>query len=985
MKHLSPILFALILVVTGCGKRENAGPESQRVPEEKIYANSSRVVETELPGKYSRSFAVLIGIDNYKDCSKNLGCSKNDVRELERVLIRDLGYDRGDIRCLTDKDATLANIKKSLTTWLNAKNPKPTDSFLLYFSGHGELAGDLGAVICPADTNFDDLKSKSLPLKWIVENLSKDKIACNHRLLLLDCCFSGSVFSLVPRGETVANKPVKLLRNEEGVKIQTVDVLQNYLDQPVFYGITAGQKEKVFENSTINKLVIGEGEKRHSIFTEMLIEILRERANSSRKDHAFFARQLAAQIQERVRNDSNGLQIPDSGFLEKGDGDFVFFESRSRKTPNELASRVDYFHRLVQSHAEFTKENSAISRRLLAECDSSDRCWVWSYFSRMARGDKSHLESSNPRVVSDRDGKYFLLTDENGFASLWDCRTNQQVSQIPKRFAKGTQFAICKQGPCIFTGTTNGVIQCWNCSHADATPIWKRKLPRNELTVLQLSPDQEYLGIGISGTIHVLRPDSGDDCFEPFRNERPVGTVVDIAFDPNSKKLGAVVESFLLFQASYIAIWDLHDQSLLKSMESSERDFGAIEFLQDDFVAVSYEKDHERLDTPHAGIAIANLYEDEVHFFNGNSKKAAKDFALNSEASRLVAIGDELQFWDVSVPDQACPIVTLKIQGDFCRFLETEQLLVSGENSSSLLSIVQSNQLTHLATSTACTSAFIDEDSFVVGHSTGELSIWNSANMDRVAHIALHDEAIRCIAVSKSGELVATVSDDNTTAIYNIFERKAIRRFRLQPWIEDDFYPQCIAFSENGEHVFIPVSKTVVVGELPTGLIHELQGHTDTIRSIGAPQGSEIVSVADDGKLRIWDFEKKECKKTVDLEFCPLVCGFSNRWLVGDADGVVHKVDQNGDVTPIYSYEHAAVKNIFTDVQSQLPLVVFQNGNIERISPTVQENTSLNVKCEGLADVQQDIRNGRLIFTDVYGVRICDALGESQLIRFPKN
>ncbi len=78
----------------------------------------------------------------------------------------------------------------------------------------------------------------------------------------------------------------------------------------------------------------GLGDDRHSVFTGILLQVLRERADTVREDHAFTFRQLAAQVESRVAN-AGVNQIPDWGALGVGDGDFVFRPTVPVQTPRE--------------------------------------------------------------------------------------------------------------------------------------------------------------------------------------------------------------------------------------------------------------------------------------------------------------------------------------------------------------------------------------------------------------------------------------------------------------------------------------------------------------------------------------------------------------------------------------------------------------------------------------------------------------------------
>jgi formylglycine-generating enzyme required for sulfatase activity len=69
-----------------------------------------------------------------------------------------------------------------------AKSCKKDDSFIIYFSGHGDLiAGELMLVL---DGTVPDDETTYLPVSWIKE--ARARSIASNRLIILDCCHAGS-------------------------------------------------------------------------------------------------------------------------------------------------------------------------------------------------------------------------------------------------------------------------------------------------------------------------------------------------------------------------------------------------------------------------------------------------------------------------------------------------------------------------------------------------------------------------------------------------------------------------------------------------------------------------------------------------------------------------------------------------------------------------------------------------------------------------
>src|SRR3989304_9789026 len=66
-------------------------------------------------GAFAEKYALLVGINQYPHV-RSLKGSVNDITQVKRVLVEDLGFADGNIRVLTDAQATKANIVAALAT-----------------------------------------------------------------------------------------------------------------------------------------------------------------------------------------------------------------------------------------------------------------------------------------------------------------------------------------------------------------------------------------------------------------------------------------------------------------------------------------------------------------------------------------------------------------------------------------------------------------------------------------------------------------------------------------------------------------------------------------------------------------------------------------------------------------------------------------------------------------------------------------------------
>lgn len=152
------------------------------------------------PANETRLWALLIGIDYYKELTNLRGCV-NDVEAWRVLLANSYGVPEERIRVLINKDATRANILKTFQEFL-IDNPsiQRGDQILFHYSGHGSQMpakpedyepDGLNETISPYDTRTDgiyDIPDKTLAA--LLDSLAAAK--GDQIIVILDSCHSGS-------------------------------------------------------------------------------------------------------------------------------------------------------------------------------------------------------------------------------------------------------------------------------------------------------------------------------------------------------------------------------------------------------------------------------------------------------------------------------------------------------------------------------------------------------------------------------------------------------------------------------------------------------------------------------------------------------------------------------------------------------------------------------------------------------------------------
>jgi WD40 repeat protein len=362
------IVFVLILPTNG----EQASPAVLAPP-------TSKSLQAVKPSKsdYRAKWAVVIGINNYEPKSGvvALHYCVNDASAMRAALHDDFGYqvkDFGDtedhIGYLPNDTASLSKIKETLTKWLPGQGVQSDDSVIFFFSGHGIVdwnSESKESYIVPIDGELGKLKETCLSLSELRKLLAQ--LPCRHKMVVLDCCYSGNLFREQPKSEhTVTEMPDAL-----------GDPIAFYRTRPAFWGMSAALNTPASE---------GTGEELRSVFTAALLAELHDFADSPRANHVFTFRELAPRVVARVTNTSGQGQIPDWGRLDpEAGGDFVFVPVRTRLTPREQSARRQYAINVSSLPHVWESGEVALGRKLLDELNPSRatadlRNFEWRYW-----------------------------------------------------------------------------------------------------------------------------------------------------------------------------------------------------------------------------------------------------------------------------------------------------------------------------------------------------------------------------------------------------------------------------------------------------------------------------------------------------------------------------------------------------------------------------------------------------------------------------
>ena len=253
---------------------------------------------TETVRLYSKSFALVIGIDTYTKGWPRLSNAVKDARLVAAEL-----WSRGfDVTLRTDLGS--ADLKRAFEEFFIVKGADPGARLFVWYAGHGHTLGGEGFLV-PADAPRPEqaarFKLAALPMRRFGEyvRLAESK----HAFAVFDSCFAGTVFdsqrALPPAAITLATT------------------------RPVRQFLTSGDAQQTVSDD--------------GTFRELFLRALggEERADAN-GDGYVTATEIGLFLSDRVTNLTRARQTPRYGKLRDKDydqGDFVFALAKAPPSP----------------------------------------------------------------------------------------------------------------------------------------------------------------------------------------------------------------------------------------------------------------------------------------------------------------------------------------------------------------------------------------------------------------------------------------------------------------------------------------------------------------------------------------------------------------------------------------------------------------------------------------------------------------------------
>ena len=235
-------------------------------------------------------WAVVIGVSEYPNLppAAQLRFAHRDAEDFAAFLrsFEGGGLAGDHIRLLTDQQATLAQARAAIGTWL-VESAGPADIVYLFFAGHGVLDDNDDGYLVVSDTDPQNLHATGLAFQEVDETLS-NRLKASLVVLVADACHAGRL------GWTSYAANVPSRANEPLARI-------GHGDRSFLKFLAGRPSELSFEDEKW-----GSG---HGVFTFSLLEGLRGPADVD-GDHVIRASEAIDYASRRVPELTGGKQNP---------------------------------------------------------------------------------------------------------------------------------------------------------------------------------------------------------------------------------------------------------------------------------------------------------------------------------------------------------------------------------------------------------------------------------------------------------------------------------------------------------------------------------------------------------------------------------------------------------------------------------------------------------------------------------------------------
>lgn len=253
----------------------------------RLEENSDVDVIPQRKGKNKNAYAIVIGIEQYRQKLPKADFATADAKTFTEYLTKVMGYPEENVVTLLNDRATNVDLVKYFEKWLHNNVDKDSTVFV-YYSGHGAPDPTTGgAYLVPYDGDPSFIAETGYSLKRMYDALGK--LPAKEIIVALDSCFSGA------GGRSVLAK---------GARPLVMNLQDNIVLSKNMTVMSASSGEQI--SSTYD-------EKRHGLFTYFMLKAIKNE-DVVKKDGSIAISDLFSylkpQVESIARKQYNNEQTP---------------------------------------------------------------------------------------------------------------------------------------------------------------------------------------------------------------------------------------------------------------------------------------------------------------------------------------------------------------------------------------------------------------------------------------------------------------------------------------------------------------------------------------------------------------------------------------------------------------------------------------------------------------------------------------------------
>lgn len=235
---------------------------------------------------------------------------------------------------------------------------------------------------------------------------------------------------------------------------------------------------------------------------------------------------------------------------------------------------------------------------------------------------------------------------------------------------------------------------------------------------------------------------------------------------------------------------------------------------------------------------------------------------LQENSDKIVAVGIEInRFFQWRKTVQLPPIPT-SIKPPIST--DSPRPFVSPSSQKKLFSLSQELPVN----SAVITGVIFSDNRLISSESNGKINLWNLVNNQLIKTWRAHKESVNGMALTsispgESGQILATVSDDQTIKLWNLQKGELLRTFSGH---KDAV--ASVTMTSNGEFLGSGSwDKTVKIWKIKTGeLLYTLTGHTGAVNTVKISPNQEMIATGSrDGSIKLWKLKTGQLIKSFSV------------------------------------------------------------------------------------------------------------------------